>query len=162
MIDGSEIAAFIAHQIPVLPHKDKLNAERIIEAFLVWRAEKNGPAEAATSPSRGSTSPKGNPNMKTNSTAAACPATVPYSGHSPVDEIDMVFAQLRTLRLAAQADSQGINDIASADIEIMLGRVIDQLDPIRAFLAENEDFTGTETAFLECRREWFARKVGAA
>lgn len=100
--------------------------------------------------------------MQSNSTAAACPATVPYKAHSPIDEMDMVFAQLRTLRMAVQADCQGINDIAMVDVEIMLGRVVDQLDPIRAFLAENDDFPEVETPFLECRREWFARKAGAA
>jgi hypothetical protein len=100
--------------------------------------------------------------MKTNSTAAACPATVPYSGHSPIDEIDMVFAQLRTLRMAAQADSQGINDLSMNDVDIMLSRIVDQLDPIRAFLAENEGFMEVTTPFLECRRDWFARKGGVA
>ena len=120
-----------------------------------------GPAEAATSPSRGSQSPQGNTNMDTNSTAAACPATVPYSGHLPVEELDMVFAQIRTLRMAVQAASQGINDLAMEDAEIMLGRIVDQLDPIRTFLAEN-DFPEVKMPFLECRREWFARKVGGA
>lgn len=127
-------------------------------------AQKKGPAEVAASPSHGSQNPIGrkSKNMQSNTTAAACPATVPYSAHSPIDEMDMAFAQLRTLRLAVQADSMGINDIAMVDVEIMLGRVIDQLDPIRAFLAENDDFADVQTPFLECRREWFARKGGVA
>lgn len=137
-------------------------SEAFRKALAEQTEKKKGPASVAADPDRGSQSRIGQSNMDTNSTAAACPATVPYSAHSPVDEMDMVFAQLRTLRLAVQADSMGINDLATNDIEMMLGRIVDQLDPIRAFLAENEDFDGAKTTFLECRREWFAREGGAA
>jgi hypothetical protein len=34
IIDGGEIADFIAHQIPVLSYEETLKAERTIEAFL--------------------------------------------------------------------------------------------------------------------------------
>ncbi|GAA2885581.1 hypothetical protein GGQ99_005071 [Aminobacter niigataensis] len=119
-------------------------------------AKKKGPAEAATSlPGLGSQSRIGQSNMDTNTTAAACPATVPYPAQSPIDEIDDAIACLRTIRTAVIADTLGLVDYSMSDAEVMIGKVLDQLDPIRTFLAE-------DMPFLECRRAWFARKGGAA
>ncbi|RUM95599.1 hypothetical protein EET67_22480 [Pseudaminobacter arsenicus] len=101
-------------------------------------------------------------NDATRATAEAMPtkATVPYPGQEPVDEIDQAIAQLRSLRLAMLADSQGLSNFTTSDAELIICDVLDQLDPIRTFLAENE-FDDVRMAFVECRRIW-ARKGGAA
>lgn len=88
-------------------------------------------------------------------------ATVPFPGHEPADEMDEALCRLRTLRLALLASSQKIADYNPGDAEMMIGEVLGQLEPIRNFLAENT-LKGEEMSFLECRREWFARKGGVA
>lgn len=95
-------------------------------------------------------------NVHNSTTAAACAATVPYPAHSPIDEMDAAIARLRTIRAAVLADSLGLAEYSMCDAEIMISDVLDQLDPIRTFLAEEN------MPFLECRREWFARKGGVA
>lgn len=82
---------------------------------------------------------------------------VPYPGQDLIDEMDGALCRLRTIRLALLADCQQIASFSAFDAELMVGEVLDQLDPIRTFLAENMP-QGNSMTFLECRREWFARK----
>ena len=79
----------------------------------------------------------------------------------PVSTGDAAIARLRTLRLAVTAASQHVGDLAMLDIEVVLTDVLDQIDPVRTYLAENE-FSDAKWPFLECRRAWFARKGGVA
>jgi len=70
VVDGTEIAAFVQEMYGTRSTPKRQQVEQIVEDFLVWRFKKNGPAEAATSPSRGSQSPKGQSNMATDTTGA--------------------------------------------------------------------------------------------
>lgn len=88
-------------------------------------------------------------------------ATVPFPGHEPIDEMEKALGRLRTLRLALMADSQGVADYSPLDAEMMVCEVLEQLEPIRTFLAENMP-KGEELPFLDCRRAWFAKKGGEA
>lgn len=86
---------------------------------------------------------------------------IPYPGQEPVNEIDQVIAHLRALSLAMLADSQGLAYFTTSDAELIISDVLDLLDPIRTFLAENE-FDDARMSFVECRRIWSVRKGGAA
>lgn len=87
-------------------------------------------------------------------------ASVPFPANEPVSEIDEVIAKLRAIRVALMADSQMMIEFTSTDAEMLVGNVLDQLDPIRTFLAENT-LVGDCISFLECRRQWFVQKGGA-
>jgi hypothetical protein len=74
--------------------------------------------------------------------------------------MDAAIARLRILYVALLGDSQMIATCDSLDASQIVNEVLDILDPLRTFLAENE-FPNVSLSFLECRREWFARKGGA-
>ncbi len=102
--------------------------------------------------------------MKTNdatrATAEGMPKIlVPYAGHSAIDQMDEVLAKFRVLRLAVRGAAQGIDTISDFDLEAALSDIIDHIDPIRTFLAEN-DFDDRKLSFFECRRQWFERVGG--
>jgi hypothetical protein len=84
--------------------------------------------------------------------------TVPFPSQDPLDEMDESLARLRALYCSLLADSQGLTDFSSDDACALLNDALNQLDPIRAFLAENEFDDNLRMPFLECRRAWFARK----
>lgn len=85
-------------------------------------------------------------------------ASVPYPAQEPTNEIDAAIAHLRVLYAALTADSQRLIDCSSLDAAMIVSEVLDTLDPIRMFLAEN-DFPEVETPFLECRRAWYAKSA---
>lgn len=104
-----------------------------------------------------------NTNDATRATAEAMPreqATVPYPAQDPINEMDAALGRLRVLYAALTADSQRLIGCSSLDAAMIVNEVLDTFDPIRMFLAENE-FPNVSLSFLECRREWFARKGGA-
>ncbi|CAI2936064.1 hypothetical protein [Aminobacter niigataensis] len=146
----------------ILENSQERNATH--EAGDIATGKKKRPGEAATISEPWFTQIPGGMDMNnsTDTTAAACAATVPYPAQSPIDEMDDAIACLRTIRSAVIADTLGLVDYSMSDAEVMIGRVLDQLDPIRTFLAENGFPGELVMPFLECRREWFARKAGAA
>jgi hypothetical protein len=98
----------------------------------------------------------------TRATAEALPgaqATVPHPAQEPIDEMDVALGRLRVLYAALTADSQRLTGCSSLDATMIVNEVLDTLDPVRTFLAEN-DFPEVETPFLECRRAWFAKSAG--
>lgn len=104
-----------------------------------------------------------NTNDATRANAEAMPAaqaTVPYPLQEPIDEIDVALGRLRVLYAALTADSQRLTGCSSLDAAMIVNEVLDTLNPIRTFLAEN-DFPKVETPFLECRREWYAKTAGS-
>jgi hypothetical protein len=86
-------------------------------------------------------------------------ATVPYPAQDPINEMDAAIARLRILYVALVGDSQMIATCDSLDASQIVNEVLDTLDPVRTFLAENE-FRKVEKPFLECRRAWYAKAAG--
>lgn len=100
-------------------------------------------------------------NDATRASTKAVFTTVPYPSHQPVDEIDEVFALLRAVRAALMAGSQRLIECDLSDAEVLVGRALDQLDPILTYLAES-NFRNEQLPFVECRRVWFALKGDAS
>lgn len=82
---------------------------------------------------------------------------IPYPAQEPIDSVDEVFALLRSLRCALIATSQKLVALDATDAAVILDEIMDRLDPIRSYLAENS-FTDEELPYLECRRQWHLRK----
>lgn len=85
--------------------------------------------------------------------------TVPYPSQLPIDEMDTALAHLRVLQAACTADEMRMVDVSAADIVPILAVILDTLDPIRNFLAEN-DFEKVRISFLECRRQSIEKRGG--